>query len=156
MKERDPNEGNSSELILIKRGGGDVIEVREKPLSPLDNLVAEVKFLLGRFDIGYAARLCYWRHPKDRRSKLKTVDVLFADFKASPQPDQVPPSCFVCDSPLIWKPSSYAFASEGFNYVVPEIGWWKCINGHPGKILMSDFQRYASLSLPAKCNDGKD
>ncbi|MDO8638811.1 MAG: hypothetical protein Q7R43_04505 [Candidatus Daviesbacteria bacterium] len=144
MKEIIIDEG-SSRLISIKRGGGKVIEVREKQLSPLGNLVAEMKFLLGRFGIGYASHLCYWRYPKERQSKWETGDIFFADFKASSRPDKNPPMCKVCDHHLKWKPSPYAFVEGEFNYVVPEIGWWKCPSGHPGEVHIEDFRRYASL-----------
>lgn len=69
--------------------------------------------------------------------------VVFTDFETSEKPDEQAPECRACGEELYWSPDRYAFGSNGYFFVVPKIGRWKCPDGHPGKIHHPDLQQFA-------------
>ena len=129
-------------MIYIERLKGQVTEAREKPLSPVQDALAQFKLLLSRWHLpgGYPFQLV----ASEGRGEHTPHQVIFADFKASEQPTADCPTCPACDGSLRWKPSNYSFTGpEGITATVPEIGWWKCSESHPGIVDSTDFARYA-------------
>ena len=119
----------SSELILIKREAGRVLEVREKEPTSLQDLLARGQYWLYERGLKRGV-LSHLQLRTDRRPEA----VIFADFKASPEPDDSSPMCSACDRALRWKPDTYAFGGGGHFYIAAEMGWWKCPEVHPGKV----------------------
>lgn len=78
-----------------------------------------------------------------REVRQQSREVVFGDFQASPEPAGPPPDCRACGDPLVWKPAPYSYGQNGLIFVVPEMGGWRCRNGHPGKVYLPDFDRYS-------------
>lgn len=128
-------------MIYIERWGGQITEVREKSLSSAQDAVARLKLMLTRWHIpgGYSFNLV----ASEGRGEYASHQVIFPDFKASAQPETTPPECRVGHDRLLkWDSGAYSFTEKGITFTVPEVGWWKCSDGHPGKIDIADFHRY--------------
>lgn len=128
-------------MFYIERWGGQITEVREKPITPVQDVLAKLRLTLSRWHLpgGYSFKLA----ALERNDEYTPHQVIFADFKASAKPAIADPECGACDRPLRWKPGHFSFTGAGsITDTVTELGWWKCSDGHPGEIDPQDFDRY--------------
>lgn len=138
------SERASSRWVFTETIPGKVAEVRERATADKKLLTEHPfrdKLKVGLYYLSQFPNIILGRRPK------QAYELIFVDFKASPEPNTPSPHCLACDTHLAWRPNRYQFTEGRFTYTVPQIGWWKCPDGHPGQIYRADYQRYAGLHI---------